>query len=73
MKINTLKQLAKLVDERKAVYCPKRRPWNKPQPAAWMIHLPGIQLLKCFESGMYLYQKEKNHERIKRNGNRTSQ
>ena len=61
-KIKTIEELSAAVGKFKAVTAPKLPAWKKPRPAAFMIHLPGIQLLRLFRAGMYVYVKP-NKER----------
>ncbi len=61
-KIMSLDHLQDLVYKKRAVIIPKSWSWNRPRPAAFMIHLPGTVLLGLFEIGMYLYEKESDHE-----------
>ena len=56
--IKTLADLFAVSRQHKAVVVPHHAAWNKPKPAAFMIHLPGIQLLALFRIGMYVYDKD---------------
>lgn len=59
-RIRSLKALAKAVEERRAVICPRYRwagAWHRPQPAAWVIHLPACQVLRMIDAGLYLYER----------------
>ena len=59
-----LKDLNLLALQRRSVICPNLRCWSRPRPAAFMIGLQGRYLLRLFESGMYVYLKEKKcHEK----------
>lgn len=57
-RIQSLSRLKELSDERKSVIVPNDRTWNKPKPAAFVIHLSGVQLLLLFDYGMFVYEKE---------------
>ena len=55
----TLRCLEWAVKNRKSVILPGSQVWGRrPYPAAFMIHLSGIVLLKLFNLGMYVYKKE---------------
>ena len=56
-KVTGLYFLELLVEYKKSVVCPNAHAWRKPHPAAFMINLPGVQLLRLFEGGMYVYNK----------------
>ena len=56
-KIETLEELWFAANERRAVIG-NWRAYERPRPAAWLINLPGIQLLKVFRAGLYIYEKE---------------
>lgn len=60
--IQTLYELALIAKARRAVICPKSAAFNKPRPAAVMINLQGMILLKLFQSGMYVYEKGRKCE-----------
>ena len=51
------------VKSKKAVVVPKGSNWSKPRPAAFMINLPGVVLLRLFDLGMYIYNKPNKGER----------
>ena len=56
--IRTLTGLKAAVKKRKAVVVPKSMTvWDRPKPAAVMIHLSGEILFKLFSMGMYIYKK----------------
>ena len=46
---------------RRAVVVPRAgwTPWQKPKPATFMLNLTGSVLLRLFNVGMYIYEKEK--------------
>ena len=56
-RINSLNDLAYMAERKKAVVVPKSHAWRKPRPAAFMIHLPGVCILRLFDAGMYKYIK----------------
>lgn len=60
--ISTLWQLQRAAKSKKSVIVPEGFVWSKPRPAAFMIHLPGIILLKLFDLGMYIYKKPNKGE-----------
>lgn len=55
-KIINLRQLRKLMDEKKSVICPSTRAWCGHIPAAFMINQPGITLVQLFNTGMFVYE-----------------
>jgi hypothetical protein len=55
--ILSLEGLQKAADAGKAVTCPKSPSWAKPQPAAFIIHLSGAQLIPLLRLGLYVYVK----------------
>ena len=57
LQINTLCELEIAADNHYSVVVPRSTTWNKPKPAAFMIHLSGVILLRCFKSGMYCCKK----------------
>jgi hypothetical protein len=61
-KINTIKELKEVADNRKSIIIPKSRVWNMPKPASFLIQLPGIILVKLLEQGIYIYQAKKKEE-----------
>ena len=60
-KIETLKQLQKAANQKRSVIVPQSHAWEKPKPAIVLLHQQGISLLKLFDFGMYIYEKEKKH------------
>ena len=57
MKIETLRSLKNCVDRKRAVICPASRAFNRPVPAAIVINMQGIMLLRLFDDGLYVYKK----------------
>ena len=57
-KIVSLSDLEIAARGRKSVFCPGIIVWSKPTPAAFIINLHGNILLRMFNSGMYIYDKE---------------
>ena len=58
VKVSALDHLADLCYKKRSVVVPESGPWRKPRPAAFMINLPGAVLLRLFEMGMHVYEKE---------------
>lgn len=58
-RIETLAQLKQLSLDRKSVVCPGLKCFRKPCPAAFAMNYSGILLLRLFNSGLYIYKKEK--------------
>lgn len=56
-RIKTLRGLKRAVKNRRAVTTPGFGSWRK-LPAAVVLNFSGSQLLKMFESGIYLYKKK---------------
>ena len=56
-RIKTLVGLRQAVDNRRAVVCSNTHCFAGPRPAAFMINLAGVILIRLFRSGMYLYKK----------------
>lgn len=59
-KITNLRQLKKLVVEKKAVVCPKVQAWRNRIPAAFMIQQQGAILVQLFDTGMFVYEANNN-------------
>lgn len=57
--ITNLEQLAKAAEDKRAVICPSLNCWRLPRPAAFVINEQGARLLRLFNSGMYLFIKDK--------------
>jgi hypothetical protein len=56
MKIESLEALEKAALERMAVVVPGYICWSKPRPAAFVINLSGLVLLRLLRSGMFIYE-----------------
>ena len=56
-RIETLEELHTAVVEHRAVVVPGMWVWGRARPAAFIIHQPGVVLLRMFTAGMYLYDK----------------
>ena len=56
IRIYNLGQLNEAVKEKRSVIVPTSA-WRKPLPAAFMLNLSGAILLKCFDLGMFIYEK----------------
>ena len=56
-KIKSLEELKVAMDNRRAVVIPGTV-WEKPKPAAVIIHLPALVLLRLLKRGIYLYKRE---------------
>ena len=54
-KISTLYQLETAVKNKQSVVVPKSHPWSKPKPAIVLLNQQGVELVKLFELGMYIY------------------
>lgn len=70
MKITTLKQLQKAVNDKKSIHCPSSVNYRKHRPAAFAINYIGHVLLHLFNQGMYIYKpknKKKNFRERKTN------
>lgn len=57
IKVETLMDLATLAEQRRSVVVPTMSVWEKPRPAAFLLRLPGWELFKLFNAGIYLYEK----------------
>lgn len=56
-RILTIEELEAAMHDRRAVIIPGTV-WEKPKPAAVIIHLPGAVLLRLFKQGMFLYERK---------------
>lgn len=56
--IKTLNQLYKAAIEKKAVFCPTARGFDTHIPAAFIINLQGVKILRLLNLGMFVYKKE---------------
>jgi len=59
-RINGLEELQQAALNRRAVVIPHSWVWRKPKPAAVIINLPGSVLIRLFNMGIYLYEKQIN-------------
>lgn len=59
-RINTLKELVKAAEGRRAVIVPKSMPWSKPNPASFIVHAHGTVIAHLLDIGIYLYEKSNN-------------
>jgi len=58
-RVKTINQLGILALRRKSVYVTKSPAFRKHHPAAWIIHLSGVILLRLFHLGMFVYEPQK--------------
>jgi hypothetical protein len=63
-KVTTLERLAELANEKRSVSVnPEMKrpaPYFKHQPASFVMSMQGRTILRLFEVGMYVYEKEEN-------------
>lgn len=57
-RITTLRQLMALATKRAAVTGASGMFRRHPLPAAWVVNMPGPQILRLFDGGLYHYRKE---------------
>jgi len=60
-RIKTIHELDYAANNHKAVIIPGTV-WEKPKPAAVILHLPGKVILNLIDHGIYLYTKPKKEE-----------
>ena len=63
LKVKTLEDLWLLERKRKAVYCPKSFNFREYKPAAFIINLPGILILKLIAKGLYIYSSKEKKQK----------
>lgn len=56
-RIETLEGLEAAMNDHRAVVIPGTV-WEKPKPAAVIIHLPALVLLRLLRKGIYLYERK---------------
>ena len=58
-RVDTLRQLQRLADERRAVFCPK---WlsNRYKPASFVLSMAGRTIQTMIDGGMYVYEPSPN-------------
>ena len=57
-KVETLQQLFKAVENRRAVFQPSLQgALSKPQPAAWVINMSGAVLYQILKQGLFIYER----------------
>ena len=56
-RVYTLADIKAAAEEKRAVICPLSAAWKNHAPASFIFNLPGCQIQRLLEMGLYLYPK----------------
>jgi len=61
--IYSLHELDRAIKKKKAVFCPNSHTFKKSVPAAFIINMPGTIILRLFNMGLFIYEKNKKEKK----------